>query len=77
MSEAERLRKLAADYSRMADIASRDDVRNWLIALAGETLEKAHAFERQMAPPVINSTAQQPAQQQQQIQPKDDDPKKE
>ena len=80
MSELERLRELAAYYSRVADATSRDDMRNWLLALAAETLEKAHAFERQMAPPVINSTVQQPAQQQEQqqeqIQPKDD-PKKE
>jgi hypothetical protein len=78
MSEGERLRELAAYYLRMADVTSRNDVRNWLVALAAETLEKAHAFERQeMARPVINPTVQQPAQQQQQIQPEDDDPKKE
>jgi hypothetical protein len=78
MSEAERLRELAANYSRMADLACKDDVRNWLVALAAATLEKAHAFERQMAPPVINSTLQQPAQQQQQqIQPKHDGSEKE
>jgi hypothetical protein len=76
MSELERLRELAAYYSRMADATSRDDMRNWLLALAAETLEKAHAFERQMAPPVINSNVQESAQQQEQIQPKDDDPKK-
>jgi hypothetical protein len=45
--------------------------------LAAETLEKLHAFERQMSTPVINSAVQHPAQQQEQIQPKDDDPKKE
>jgi hypothetical protein len=77
MSEVERLRKLAAYYSRLADATSRDDMRNWLLALAAETLEKLHAFERQMSTPVINSAVQHPAQQQEQIQPKDDDPKKE
>jgi hypothetical protein len=76
MSELERLLELAAYYSRMADATSRDDMRNWLLALAAETLEKAHAFERQMAPPVINSAVQESAQQQEQLQPNDDDPKK-
>jgi hypothetical protein len=76
MSELEQLLELAAYYSRMADATSRDDMRNWLLALAAETLEKAHAFERQMAPPVINSTVQESAQQQEQIQPNDGDPKK-
>jgi hypothetical protein len=77
MSEVERLREQAAYYSRLADATSRDDMRNWLLALAAETLEKVRAFERQMSTPVINSTVQHPAQQQEQIQPKDDDPKKE
>ena len=77
MSELERLLELAAYYSRMADATSRDDMRNWLLALAAETLEKVHAFERQISPPVINSTVQHPAQRQEQIQPKNDDPKKE
>jgi hypothetical protein len=82
MSEVDRLRELAAYYSRLADLTSRDDVRKRLIAFAAETLEKAYAFERQMTLPVINSTVPQPAQQQQQqqqqqqIQPKHDDSEK-
>jgi hypothetical protein len=76
MPEGERLRELAAYYSRMADLTSRDDVRNWLITLAAETLEKARAFEGQEK--VVDSAVQQqPAQQQQRIQPNDDDTKKE
>ena len=82
MSESERLRELAAHYSRMASLTSKDDVRNWLITLAADSLDRAHAFERkEVTHPNTDSAVQQPAQQQQQEQqqpqPKDDDPKKE
>ena len=62
LSEAKRLRELAANYLRLAALTSRDDMRRWCLDLAAETLETARSFERQ--------EAQQPAQQQQQRQPK-------
>jgi hypothetical protein len=77
MSEMERLRELAAYYLRMADLTSRDDVRNWPIALASETLEKARAFEGQEMTPTVADSAVQETAQQQQIQPKNDEPEKE
>jgi hypothetical protein len=39
MSDVERLRQLAANYSRMADLVFREDIRNGLLRLAAETLE--------------------------------------
>lgn len=77
MTEVERLRELAAYYSRTAELMSRNDIRNWLVALAAETLERARVLERGIAPPVINFNVQQPARQQQQTPPKHDDPEKE
>jgi hypothetical protein len=79
MSEGERLRELAAHYSRMANLTSKHDVRNWLMTLAADTLERARTFERkEMTHPNTDSADQQPAQQQQhQPQPKEDDLKKE
>jgi hypothetical protein len=76
MSELERLRELAAQYSRLAGLVSKQDGRNWLLGLAADALRQAQALERQVSDSAVQHPARQ-QQQQQQPQSKDDDPKKE
>jgi hypothetical protein len=47
MSDVERLRQLAANYSPMAGLVFREDIRNAPLRLAAETLEDARGLERQ------------------------------
>jgi hypothetical protein len=57
MSEVERLRRVAANYSRMAGLVFREDIRSGLLRLAAETLEKARGLERQETEQPVDSIA--------------------
>jgi hypothetical protein len=64
MSEVERLRQLAANYLRMADLTFREDIRNGLLLCAAQALERAHDILRQeTAQSTTDSVVKQTAQQ--------------
>jgi hypothetical protein len=57
MSEVERLRRVAANYSRMADLTFREDIRNGLLLFAAQALERAHDILRQETEQTVDSIA--------------------